>query len=272
MRRTVDSGRGHAPLPAAVVLVGIVALAVIVPVKAAAGARPVPMLSARAGSAPKLVRAMVDSARGYGGPISNESTITYWADAAYRGSVRPSPHPRTRPFDHLRMWTEVGFPEVYLVLSEWISNDETWFKVRLPNRPNGRTGWVREQELGPLHLVRTHLVLDEAALRLTLYRRGHRIFSAPVGIGKPTTPTPTGNFWVTEKFPAQGGVYGPFAFGTSDNSVLTDWPGGGVIGIHGTDEPSLIPGRPSHGCIRLLNQDVTALWPLLPVGTPLTIR
>jgi hypothetical protein len=170
------------------------------------------------------------------------------------------------------MTTEIGNPEVYVVLSEWIYPHETWFKVRLPDRPNGRTGWVSEHELGALHVVHTHLVLDESRLRLTLYRRGHRIFSAPVGIGKPSTPTPTGNFWITEKFAAQGGVYGPYAFGTSDNSVLTDWPGGGVIGIHGTDQPSLIPGRPSHGCIRLHNSDVARLWPLLPVGTPLTIR
>jgi hypothetical protein len=170
------------------------------------------------------------------------------------------------------MWTEVHYPEVYVVLSEVVDRDRTWFDVRLPDRPNGRTGWVSEDELATLHQVHTHLVLNERQLRLTLYRRGRRIFSAPVGIGKPSTPTPKGHFWITEKFRAQGGVYGPYAFGTSDNSVLTDWPGGGVIGIHGTDQPSLIPGRPSHGCIRLRNPEVRRLWKLLPIGTPLTIR
>jgi hypothetical protein len=208
----------------------------------------------------------------YGGPISNETTTTYWAYAGRPGSVRRRPSLRAPAFDQLRMWTETGYPEVYVVLSEWVDPHETWFKVRLPDRPNGRTGWVREQELSALHVVHTHLVVDESRLRMSLFRRGHRIFSAPIGIGKPSTPTPKGNFWVTEKFVAQGGVYGPYAFGTSDNSVLTDWPGGGVIGIHGTDQPSLVPGRPSHGCIRLHNADVTRLWPLLPIGTPLTIR
>ena len=48
-----------------------------------------------------------------------------------------------------------------------------------------------------------------------------------------------------------GGSYGPWAFGTSAYSVLSDWPGGGVIGIHGTNQPHLIPGRPSHGCVRV---------------------
>jgi L,D-transpeptidase-like protein len=208
----------------------------------------------------------------YRGPVSNERTTTYWAYASLPGPVRAHPWASAKRTDRLRMWTEVHYPEVYVVLSEVVDPRRTWFKVRLPDRPNGRTGWVSEGELATLHVVHTHLVLDEHALRLTLYRRGRRIFSARVGIGKPSTPTPRGHFWVTEKFRAQGGIYGPYAFGTSDNSVLTDWPGGGVIGIHGTNEPSLIPGRPSHGCIRLRNADDVKLWPLLPVGTPLTIR
>jgi lipoprotein-anchoring transpeptidase ErfK/SrfK len=54
--------------------------------------------------------------------------------------------------------------------------------------------------------------------------------------------------------------------------VLTDWPGGGFIGIHGTDRPALIPGRISHGCIRMRNADILALARRMPVGTPVTIR
>jgi hypothetical protein len=208
----------------------------------------------------------------YGGAISNEQTKTYWAYSATPGPVRARPTETARKTDRLRMWTEVHYPQVYLVLSERVDRHRTWFEVRLPDRPNGRTGWVSERELSVLHVVNTHLVVDERHLRMALYRRGHRIFSARIGVGKPSTPTPTGHFWITEKFRAQGGLYGPYAFGTSDNSVLTDWPGGGVIGIHGTNEPSLIPGRPSHGCIRLLNAEDVKLWGLLPVGTPITIR
>jgi hypothetical protein len=227
-----------------------------------------------AGAVALLVCAAVarDAGAVTSGPISNERTVTYWAYATRPGAVRERPRATSRAVDTLRMWTEVHYPEVYLVLSEVIDPKTTWFKIRLPDRPNGRTGWVPEGELSQFHLVRTHLVLDERRLRLTLYRSGRRIFTARVGIGKPSTPTPKGDFWITEKFPAQGGLYGPYAFGTSDNSVLTDWPGGGVIGIHGTNEPSLIPGRPSHGCIRLRNADDRKLWPLLPVGTPLTVR
>jgi lipoprotein-anchoring transpeptidase ErfK/SrfK len=66
-------------------------------------------------------------------------------------------------------------------------------------------------------------------------------------------------------------IYGPWAFGTSAYSVLSDWPGGGVVGIHGTDQPELIPGRPSHGCIRVPNRDIHRLARLMPIGTPVRI-
>ena len=68
------------------------------------------------------------------------------------------------------------------------------------------------------------------------------------------------------------GAYGPFAFGTSAYSSLTDWPGGGVVGMHGTNEPRLVPGRPSHGCIRLRNADILRLARMVSVGTPLLVQ
>ena len=65
---------------------------------------------------------------------------------------------------------------------------------------------------------------------------------------------------------------GPLAFGTAAYSKLSEWPGGGVVGIHGTNEPGLIPGRPSHGCIRVRNRAVLRLGKLMPIGTPVLIR
>ena len=67
--------------------------------------------------------------------------------------------------------------------------------------------------------------------------------------------------------------YGPVAFGTTARSpTQTDWPGGGFIGIHGTNQPGLVPGRVSHGCIRMRNRDVLRLARLMPVGTRLSVR
>jgi hypothetical protein len=208
------------------------------------------------------------------GPLSNERTTSYWAYTAETAPVRTHARVNSRQIDTLHFKTEDGFPELYLVLAQVVYPHETWFEIRLPGRPNGRTGWVREQALGALHVNHYHVVVDERALRLTLYKLGHRIFSAPVGVGKPSTPTPDGNYWIREKFAVQPAdpFYGPYAFGTADYSTLSEWPHGGIVGIHGTNEPGLIPGRPSHGCIRMKDGDVARLWPLLRVGTPVTIR
>ena len=142
----------------------------------------------------------------------------------------------------------------------------------LPRRPNGSKGWVLRDALGPYHVVRTQLRINRTTLRATLYDRGRGVWSSRVGIGRPGMETPKGHFYIRERLTGFGSTYGPVAFGTSATSdTLTDWPGGGYVGVHGTNEPGLIPGRPSHGCIRMPNAEVLRLRRLMPVGTPLTI-
>jgi len=127
--------------------------------------------------------------------------------------------------------------------------------------------------LGGYQFVATHLVISLHLLRAVLLRDGRPVFTAPVGVGQPQWPTPRGQFYVRDKLTAYASpFYGPVAFGTSArSSVLTEWPDGGFVGIHGTDAPQLIPGRVSHGCIRLRNPDILRLARLMPVGTPVTI-
>jgi hypothetical protein len=149
-----------------------------------------------------------------------------------------------------------------------------WLRVRLPIRPNGSTGWVPRIALGEIRRVDSWLKVDRGRFRLQLLRRGRIVFQARVGVGQVRWPTPRGTFYVRNRLAgaALGSMYGPLAFGTSARSaVLTDWPGGGVIGIHGTDRPGLLPGRVSHGCIRLRNADVVRLGRRLAIGTPVTI-
>jgi lipoprotein-anchoring transpeptidase ErfK/SrfK len=133
---------------------------------------------------------------------------------------------------------------------------------------------VPRASLGGYHFVRTRLVVDTHALVATLYRGRRAVFRAPVGVGTSAAPTPRGQFYVRDRLTTlDRGFYGPVAFGTSARSaVLTDWPAGGFIGIHGTDRPDLLPGRVSHGCIRLRNADILRLGRLMPVGTPISIR
>jgi hypothetical protein len=149
-----------------------------------------------------------------------------------------------------------------------------WQRVRLAVLPNGTTGWVPRSALGGSVFLDTRLVVDRSHFRATLFHDGRAVFSAPIGIGQAQWATPAGEFYVRDVLTRyRSPAYGPIAFGTSARSpTLTDWPDGGYIGIHGTDQPSLIPGAISHGCIRMRNADILRLAALMPVGTPITIR
>jgi L,D-transpeptidase-like protein len=152
-------------------------------------------------------------------------------------------------------------------------NGSYWVRVRLSTLPNGSTGWVPRSALGGFRVVYTRLVVDRSLFTATLYRRGRAVFQSHVGVGKSYWPTPRGEFYVREKLTGfTDPIYGPLAFGTSARSaVLTDWFNGGFIGIHGTNQPEILPGRVSHGCIRMPNTAIRRLAQLLPLGTPVTI-
>jgi hypothetical protein len=208
--------------------------------------------------------------------LSNESTLTRWAHTNLLGAIRSQPTTSSQAVGSLRWNTEDGVPEVYIVLESRLDDkDQPWLKIRIPGRPNGRTGWVREEQLSNLKTIQTHLTIDRRKLKATLRKNGKIIWSSRVGVGRPGLETPAGHFWIRERLSNLGGspVYGPWAFGTSAYSdKLTDWPGGGVVGIHGTNQPELIPGRPSHGCVRVPNAKINRLAKLMPIGTPLLIK
>jgi hypothetical protein len=132
--------------------------------------------------------------------------------------------------------------------------------------PNGTTGWVRRGTLGGYETVRTHLIIDRARLTARLQRRERTVFLARIGIGKRRWPTPAGSFIVRNRITGfDDPEYGALAFGTTARSdTLTDWPGGGFIGIHGTNQPAILPGRVSHGCIRMRNRDIRRLDRKMP--------
>lgn len=208
--------------------------------------------------------------------LSDERTESRWAYVASAVWARARPSRRARRVHRLSLRTPDGTREVVLALTERrVEGAGTWVRVRLPMRPNNTTGWVRRSSLGAFRMVRTFLRVDRRRLRATLFRDGRRIWAAPIGVGEPRSPTPRGNFYVRERLlPTDpNGLYGVFAFGLSAYSeTLTDWPRGGMIGIHGTNEPQLLPGRVSHGCVRLANPRIARLRELMPLGTPVAIR
>ena len=180
-----------------------------------------------------------------------------------------------RVLTRLRARTPEGVPHVVYLLAGRVGADgRYWLRVRLPILPNGSSGWIPRDVVRGFSAVDTYLVIERSRFRATLYRRGRVIFRSIVGIGQPRWPTPAGTFYVRERLTGfTDPIYGAIAFGTNGrSSVLTDWPGGGFIGIHGTNRPQILPGRVSHGCVRLPNASIRRLDRLMEVGTPVTIR
>ena len=230
------------------------------------------LAAALAGSAPAATPRA--GARAIVTRLSDLRNVSHWAYPSYEAPVRAAPSEHARRVGQLHLLTGDGQAYLYLALaSEQLPSGQTWVRVELPGRPNGRSGWVARGALGSLHTVNGHLLVDKRRLRATLFRDGRAVFSAPVGVGKASTVTPAGNFYVMEKLRTLGApLYGPYALGTSAYApTLSEWPGGGVVGIHGTNEPQLIPGRPSHGCVRMRNADITRLWFTIALGTPIEI-
>jgi hypothetical protein len=208
--------------------------------------------------------------------LSNETTLTRWGHTNLLGAIRSKPTTESKAVGKLHWNTEDGVPEVYIALQSALDDKgEPWLQIRVPGRPNGLKGWVREEQISNLKTIQTQLTIDRKRLKATLRKNGKKIWTSRVGVGKAGTPTPRGRFWIRERLSNLGGspVYGPWAFGTSAYSdTLTDWPGGGVVGIHGTNQPELIPGRPSHGCVRVPNARINRLAKLMPIGTPIRIK
>jgi lipoprotein-anchoring transpeptidase ErfK/SrfK len=169
-----------------------------------------------------------------------------------------------------------GYPTFFGVVAERLGVDcrTSWYRVELPVRPNGATGWVRASAV-QLAAVRTRIDVDLSRRRLTLYEAGRATIHATVAVGSPATPTPTGRYYVDQRLVPEdtSGPFGPGAIGISAFSpVLTGWTQGGPVAIHGTNEPWSIGHAVSNGCIRLPNATLARLFRLAGAGTPVIIH
>jgi hypothetical protein len=262
-----------------------VALACAATPSAAAGAIPAAGIPERPAAATAVEPGAAPPAPGSSRRLSNERTLSLWAYLRRRTWARRAPSVRARRIRFLRTLVKgTGSPELLLLLREHVTRrGEVWVKVRLPMRPNNTTGWVLRRRLGGYRAVRKQLVIDRRHFIASLYAviRGRRrkIWTSRIGVGEPRWPTPGGRFYVRERLvvprtPYLRMWYGPFAFGTSAHApTLTggNW-GEGVVGVHGTGWPWLIPGRVSHGCVRVYNHKIRRLRRLMRLGTPILIR
>jgi lipoprotein-anchoring transpeptidase ErfK/SrfK len=152
-----------------------------------------------------------------------------------------------------------------------------WFHVRLAQRPNGSTSWVRSRYV-TLHTDPFRIVIDLGAAYLHLYKEGRQIGNFPVGVGLPAYPTPRGHFFIALFARAPSQEWGAFVMLTSAHSnTISDWEatGDAITAIHGPlGSDAQIDGTGawvSHGCVRMHKADPLHLrW--VPVGTPVDIN
>jgi lipoprotein-anchoring transpeptidase ErfK/SrfK len=186
--------------------------------------------------------------------------------------VRVAPNPHARIVKVMTQFRDdYRIQEMFAVAERSGTDGKPWYKVSVPMRPNGTMGWV------PAHTVTLAPTVSEIHVHrnsrtIDLYWHGRHVWHGQVAIGAPGMPTPLGHYYVAARFvPYQDPFLGVFAVETSGYSALTEWPGGGWFGIHGTDEPQLLGQAVSHGCIRVANTTAVQLRRYAPLGTPIVI-
>jgi lipoprotein-anchoring transpeptidase ErfK/SrfK len=146
-----------------------------------------------------------------------------------------------------------------------------WYKITVPGRPNGRVGWVPAKQIS-IRRVPWQIVVYRGSRLIQVWKDDKLVRTSKVAVGAPGMETPTGLYYVTVRFrPLRQPFLGDFAFETSAYSKLSEWPGGGVVGLHGTTSPGLLGLAVSHGCVRISNETANFLRDRIPLGTPIRI-
>ena len=188
--------------------------------------------------------------------------------------VRRLPDDNSRVIARLSEFRPQDYRARY-VLALAVKNDTkgkpAWYKITVPGRPNGRTGWVKAPHVA-IRPMPWQVVVLRGSRALQLWKGKQLIYSSKVAVGAPGMETPLGLYYVTVRFkPVSAPYLGAFAFETSAYSKLSDWPGGGVVGLHGWNDPSVMGGAVSHGCIRVTNDTAAFLRDRVPLGTPIRV-
>jgi lipoprotein-anchoring transpeptidase ErfK/SrfK len=190
--------------------------------------------------------------------------------------ARTWPDAHARRIESVSAWRPLtGAQTVLPVLGSALSrNGQSWVLVRLPGRPNGHKGWIPAQQTTRTSTA-WHIVITLSARLVTVYHRGRAARRFRAVVGKPSTPTPRGRFFIEEPVALSSrDAGGPFALATSARSeVLQEFEGGpGQVALHGTANLSGAPGTAvSHGCVRLSTGAITWLAERIGSGVPLTI-
>jgi lipoprotein-anchoring transpeptidase ErfK/SrfK len=211
-----------------------------------------------------------------GGVLHPVGTATTAYAAVVKTRSNAYARPRGRRLARFTRLNVNGYPTTFALVGAIVTRRCTasWYRVKLPMRPNGIVGYVRPWSVA-VEKVRTRIEIDLSARKLSFFRGRKLVLRTQVAVGSPTTPTPVGRFYVNQRLVPTNpyGPYGPAALGVSAFSdVLTGWAQGGPIGIHGTNAPWSIGRAVSNGCIRVPNATVRRLFAATLGGTPVVIH
>jgi lipoprotein-anchoring transpeptidase ErfK/SrfK len=232
--------------------------------------------AAAAGAALLLAACALAVAPGAGAGGSRASEVRVVGSGTLskpRVSVLAKPREGARRIVVLKEFRPDFSPTYVLALTQHTNRkngEPDWYRISLPGRPNGRSGWVRADSVD-IRPVQKRLFVDRGERKFEFWDGNVLVRKGRVAVGKPGAETPTGLFYVRSKFVPQADILGAFAFETSAYSRLSDWPGGGVVGVHGTPWPWLLGQAVSHGCVRMHNDDVRFLRSRMREGTPIKI-
>jgi lipoprotein-anchoring transpeptidase ErfK/SrfK len=160
--------------------------------------------------------------------------------------------------------------EIFAVSTRLGTDGKPWYRISVPMRPNGTMGWIPASDAALAPTV-SQIVVHIQSRTIDVYWHGRHALHAIVAVGAPGRETPLGHYYVQARFVPDDPFLGVFAVETSAYSKLTEWPGGGVVGIHGTSMPQLLGQAVSHGCVRVANSTAEALKRYAPLGTPIWI-
>ena len=155
---------------------------------------------------------------------------------------------------------------------EQVSPDGRWGRVEIPYVWPRRHGWIALRGLAR-HTSNVQVLVDLSEHRLTVTKFGQTLFGMPAATGAAASPTPIGEYFVTDRIAFSGGYLGTFAFGISgiQPRLPAGWSGGNQLAIHGTNDPSSIGRSVSAGCLRVSERSLDRLKPLLQLGTPVIV-
>ena len=193
-----------------------------------------------------------------------------WLTARITEPVRMRARPGGRKLERLRTRTEFGSPKVVSVVEQ----RDGWLAVLVPERPNGRPGWI-PASAAKLGGTDVSIRVDRSARQLVV-RDGRKVLRRMrVAVGQPGTPTPLGRFAITDKLRtrAPDSPYGCCALALTGHQpkLVRGWPGGDRLAIHATPQPQTVGKAASLGCLRAHSRDVQALLRVVPLGAPVFV-